>query len=241
MENSGAEGLRVVVLDDEPQTRRWLTDLLTDSGAEVVGQAASAEYFRASVWPQHFDVAVVDIRLDRNPDDVTGLRVALGIRQARPWVGIVVLSTYDHVAYALRLLDTNPRGVAYLVKTRLNDLNEVVEAVKKVHRGLNAFDEQVQTAMLDFRARKPEVEALTSAELETLKLMAQAFTNRAIAKRLSLAEPTVEARIGEIFRKLGVRDADGQASVNSRVAAVVRYLRNLERFQAIADIEPLHL
>ncbi len=232
-------GIQVLVFEDEPFQRRSLVRLLEEAGAEVVGQAATADECQALALTTEFDVVILDISRGHDHDDLIGLRIALWFIQAMPQVGVILMTIHDRASYAYRLLQARHQGVGYLVKGRLED-QQILRAISWVHDGRNAFDDTIQMAMLQGQVvESSQTKKLTPREVEVLKLMAEALTTEAIADRLYLSTARVYAIIGEIFGKLDIRNDDNHSSVNARVAAVVHYLRNLQKYQILKELEPV--
>ncbi len=166
---------------------------------------------------------------------MNGAGDALWLRRYLPHIGVVMFTARDSESFALRLWNEHPSGLGYLVKHRTHESRLVADAIRRVHTGLNAIDDVIRTAMLEVPSGD-EPNALTPTELITLRLMADGYQTPEIARRLRLAMPTVNARIQTIFRKLGIDDEGGN---NKRVAAVVHYVRNLEKYRRIREIPPI--
>jgi DNA-binding NarL/FixJ family response regulator len=214
--------LRVVVADDAVLIREGVARLLTEAGIEVVAQAGDSDELVEAVGEHKPDVAIVDIRMPPTHTD-EGLRAVEEIR--RQWaseVGVLVLSHYVEPDYAIRLLSrATGGGVGYLLKDRIADIDDFVDAVKRVGRGGSAVDPAV-VAMLVGRGRQTPLDDLTAREREVLSLMAEGRSNQAIGERLFLAPKTVEAHIASIFSKLELLPAPDD---HRRVLAVLAHLR----------------
>ena len=210
--------MRVVIAEDSVLLREGVTRLLTDAGHDVVAATGEAEQFLRAVGEHQPDVVVVDVRMPPTFTD-EGLRAALVVRNAWPAIGVLVLSQYVEERYATELLSGRPQGVGYLLKDRVADLAEFLEALRRVAGGGSALDPEV-VAQLLARSRHP-LAALTPRERDVLALMAEGRSNGAIATGLVVTEGAVEKHINNIFAKLGLAPADRD---HRRVLAVLRYL-----------------
>lgn len=235
----GAESalVRVVLFEDAPTQRAWLARDLSEAGLAVVDTAADETQMRRLLAdPGRFDVAVLDISIGSSEDELTGFRIALWLRRHLPTIGVVMFTARDSESFALRLWQEHPDGLGYLVKHRTHDSVQVADAVRRVHAGLNAIDEVIQTAMLDVPSGSAP-NALTPTELWTLRMMAEGNTSPAIAELAGLATVTINNRISAIFAKLGIEET---SNTNKRVEAVVHYIRNLEKYRRIREIPPIN-
>ncbi|MYT31212.1 response regulator [Streptomyces sp. SID8354] len=219
------DSVRVVIAEDSVLLREGLTRLLTDRGHEVVagvgdGEAlvrTVAELAGAGTPP---DVVVADVRMPPTHTD-EGIRAALRLRRDHPGVAVLVLSQYVEEQYATELLAGSSRGIGYLLKDRVAEVREFVDAVVRVARGGTALDPEVVAQLLG-RSRKQDTLAhLTPREREVLGLMAEGRTNAAIARRLVVSDGAVEKHVSNIFLKLGLTPSDGD---HRRVLAVLTYL-----------------
>ena len=210
--------MRVVIAEDSVLLREGLTRLLAEAGHDVVAAAGEAEEFLRAVGKHEPDAVVVDVRMPPTFTD-EGLRAALVVRQRWPQVGVLVLSQYVEERYATELLSDRPGGVGYLLKDRVADVGEFLDALHRVAAGGSAFDPEV-VAQLLARSRHP-LGALTPREREVLALMAEGRSNSAIAAALVVGGGAVEKHINSIFTKLGL--APGERD-HRRVLAVLRYL-----------------
>jgi DNA-binding NarL/FixJ family response regulator len=217
--------MRVVIAEDSVLLREGLTRLLAEAGHNVVAAAAEAEEFLRAVGQHEPDAVVVDVRMPPTFTD-EGLRAALVVRGRWPEVGVLVLSQYVEERYATELLSDRPMkgdgeggGVGYLLKDRVADLTEFLDALDRVAAGGSALDPEV-VAQLLARSRHP-LAMLTGREREVLALMAEGRSNAAIAAALVVGEGAVEKHINSIFAKLGLAPTAGD---HRRVLAVLRYL-----------------
>jgi DNA-binding NarL/FixJ family response regulator len=214
--------MRVVVAEDSVLLREGIARLLSESGFDVVGQAADADDLIRKVGAHHPDVAVVDIRMPpTNTDD--GLRAALRIRSEHPDTGVLVLSAYVEDAYAMQLVSDSAEGVGYLLKDRVADVDGFAEAVRRVAAGGSALDPQVVSSLLGRARGDDPLAEISPRERDVLELMAEGRSNGAIAERLVITERAVEKHVTSIFGKLGLSPA---ADDHRRVLAVLTYLRS---------------
>ncbi|MBB6345795.1 response regulator [Nonomuraea muscovyensis] len=213
--------MRVAICEDSTLLREGLSRLLTEAGFAVVTAVDDADKLLAQVRDDPPDVAVLDIRLPPTHTD-EGLRAALVLRRLHPEVGVLVLSQYARVSYAVELLDGGGEGVGYLLKDRVSDLAEFAAAIRRVGSGGSALDPVVIERLVS-RHRQPDdpLSLLTERERDVLGLMAEGRTNKAISERLAIAERTVEKHCTGIFGKLGLEAGPHD---HRRVLAVLRYL-----------------
>jgi DNA-binding NarL/FixJ family response regulator len=220
--------LRVVIAEDSVLLREGLTRLLTDRGLAVVGAVEDGEALLALVdelaaSPEGApDVVVADVRMPPTHTD-EGVRACIALRERHPGVGTLVLSQYVEERYASELLAGSTRGVGYLLKDRVAEVREFVDAVSRVAGGGTALDPEVVAQLLG-RSRKRDVLAdLTPREREVLGLMAEGRSNAAVARELVVSDGAVEKHVSNIFAKLGL----GQSPEDHRrVLAVLTYLNS---------------
>ena len=211
--------MRVVIAEDSVLLREGLARLLDEAGFEVVEAVADGEQLLRSVAEHTPDVVVVDVRMPPTHTD-EGVRAALVIRQRWPSTAVLVLSQYVEERYATELLAGDTRGVGYLLKDRVADVDEFVAALRRVGAGGAALDPEVVSQLL-LRGRRRPLDALTPREQEVLKLMAEGRSNGAIAAALVVTDGAVEKHVSSIFTKLGLQPADTD---HRRVLAVLSFL-----------------
>jgi DNA-binding NarL/FixJ family response regulator len=212
--------VRVAIADDAVLLREGVARLLTDAGFDVVATYSDAESLLMDLETGSVDVCVLDIKMPPTFTD-EGLRAAAAIRARWPRVGVLVLSQYAELGLAIRLLADGAEGLGYLLKDRVADVEEFVDAVRRVGEGGSALDPTVVSQMLSRRQADEDLGRLTPREHLVLEAMAQGLANRAIADRLHVSVRAVEKHVTNIFDKLGLVGVDG----DRRVLAVLRYLR----------------
>lgn len=214
--------LRVVLAEDSVLLREGLLRLLADSGFDVVDACGDAESFLRAVAEHRPDVVVVDVRMPPTFTD-EGIRAALVVREQHPDTAVLVLSQYVEEHYATELVAGRTRGVGYLLKDRVADVNEFVETLHRVASGGTALDPEVVSQLLSRARRSDPLERLTPRETEALQLMAEGRTNTAIAAAMVVTEGAVEKHVSSIFAKLDLPPTDRD---HRRVLAVLRYLEH---------------
>ena len=233
--------MRVILAEDSTLLREGLVRLLAEEGHEVLAAVGDAEQLLAAVEAHTPDVVVADVRMPPTHTD-EGLRAALEIRRRRPEVGVLVLSQYVEKRYATELLTPDPespqgagqgagrraghqggghQGVGYLLKDRVVQVDEFLDALERVGRGRAAFDPEVVRQLLARSSRTDPLSRLTARERDVLGEMAQGHTNASIAAHLHVSQSAVEKHINAIFDKLGLT---GTTGYSRRVLAVLRYL-----------------
>ena len=213
--------MRVVIADDSVLLRAGLERLLGDAGWDVVASVGDAPALLAAVRQHQPDVAIVDVRMPPGFSD-EGLRAAVELRRTTPDTGVMVLSQYVEEPAAQELLALGARGVGYLLKDRVADVSEFIDAVSRVARGGTALDPEVIAQVMARRRRDDPLAPLTPREREVLACMAEGRSNGAIAERLAIGEGAVEKHVSHIFSKLALEPDD---SDHRRVLAVLAFLK----------------
>ncbi|MFI6431564.1 LuxR C-terminal-related transcriptional regulator [Rhodococcus oryzae] len=214
--------MRVMLADDSVLLREGIGRLLADSGATITASVGDAEALLRAVGEAEAppEVCVVDVRMPPTFLD-EGLRAALVIRERWPRVGVLVLSQYVEERYASELLRDRIDGVGYLLKDRVADVADFIDAVERVAAGGTVIDPDVVQQLLARTPRNDTLDTLTPREREVLTAMAQGQSNAGIAATLVIGHAAVEKHIGNIFGKLGLHH---DAADHRRVLAVLRYL-----------------
>ena len=216
--------MRVVIAEDLALLRDGLTRLLRDNGFDVAAAVRDGDALVHAVAHEQPDIAIVDIRLPPSFRD-EGLRVALELRARSPDVAILIVSQYVEPAYAAELLADGRGGVGYLLKDRIMEVDEFVEAVRRVAAGGTALDPTVVAQLFSRRRADGPLDDLTPREREVLGLMAEGRSNGAIADELVLTVGAVEKHVANIFMKLRLPPSETD---NRRVLAVLAYLQGQE-------------
>jgi DNA-binding NarL/FixJ family response regulator len=212
--------MRIVIAEDAALLRDGLTQLLALRGQHVVAAVADAAALLSAVAEHRPDVAVVDIRMPPTHTD-EGLRAAVVIRAEHPDVGVLMFSQHIETRYAAELLAGRASGVGYLLKERVVDIDEFVDALERVAAGGTALDPEVVSQLLGASQRRDTLARLTPREREVLALMAEGRANTAISQALVVSDRAVEKHIANIFTKLDLSPTDAG---HRRVLAVLRYL-----------------
>jgi DNA-binding NarL/FixJ family response regulator len=212
--------MRVGIADDTMLIREGVAQLLTKAGFDVTVKAADADELLRLVALRRPDAVIVDIKMPPTHTD-EGLLAADAIRASHPDIGVLVLSQYLATEYALRLLERHPEGVGYLLKERVSDIAVLADALSRVAEGESVLDPTIVSRLLKRRRDTPLAD-LTERERDVLALMAEGQSNKGICAKLFLSPKTVEAHVGHIFSKLGLRETADQ---HRRVVAVITYLR----------------
>ena len=208
-----------MIAEDSVLLRTGISRLLADEGIETVAEVGDGDALLVAVSEHRPDLAIVDVRMPPTFTD-EGLRAALKARTDQPGLPVLVLSQYVEERYAVDLLAGGAGGVGYLLKERVADVAEFVDAVRRVARGGTSIDQEVVTQLIA-RGRRNPVELLTPREHEVLSLMAQGLSNVAIARSLTVSDGAVEKHVGNIFAKLGLEPSGGE---HRRVRAVLAFL-----------------
>jgi DNA-binding NarL/FixJ family response regulator len=214
--------LRIVIAEDAAIMRDGLTQTLTRRGHDVVAAVGDAAALLDAVASHKPDVAVIDVRMPPTHTD-EGLRAARSIRSEHPGVGVLVFSQYVEARSAAELIAGAPAGVGYLLKDRVADVSEFIEAVNRVAHGGTVLDPEVVSQMLGASRRADSLAALTARERDVLALIAEGRSNTGIAQALVITGGVVEKHIASIFAKLGLAPSDND---NRRVIAAIKYLES---------------
>ncbi len=214
------EGLRVVIAEDSVLLREGLARLIEDSGAVVVARVGDGPAYVAACVEHRPDVSVVDVRMPPTQRD-EGLRAALEARRRVPGTPILVLSQYVERQYASELLADRRGGIGYLLKDRVADVRDFLDALRRVANGGTALDPEVVAQLMVRRRADDRLAALTPREHEVLALMAEGRTNAGIAEALTITEGAAEKHISSIIGKLDLPDSRND---NRRVLAILAYL-----------------
>ncbi|MFI6900510.1 response regulator [Nonomuraea sp. NPDC050394] len=214
--------MRIVLAEDSTLLREGLTRLLSEEGHQVVAAVGDGEGLVAACDEHRPEVVIADVRM---PPTFTseGLRAALAVRRRQPGIGVLVLSQYVDTRYAAQLAGGGVRGVGYLLKDRVVEVGDFLEALRRVADGGTAFDPEVVRRLLNRARDTTSLARLSVREHEVLALMAQGHTNESIAGRLHVSRSAVEKHANAILDKLGLAHADGY---NRRVLAIVRFLND---------------
>jgi DNA-binding NarL/FixJ family response regulator len=212
--------MRVVIGEDSALFREGLASLLADRGLDVAAKAGDAPSLESAVEATPCDVVIIDVRMPPDHTD-DGARAAKRIRSRHPELGILLLSQHIETQHSVDLVAGGRFG--YLLKDRVLDVEDFLEALHRVARGGTALDPEVVSRLIAGRHAADPLARLTPRELEVLSLMAEGLTNGAIARRLWLTARTVETHIASILAKLGLAAAGEDE--HRRVLAVLAYLR----------------
>jgi DNA-binding NarL/FixJ family response regulator len=218
-ERASSAGRRVVIADDDYLLREGLASLLRESGVDVVGQAGDGAQLIELVREHRPDLAIVDIRMP--PTHTTeGLEAATLIREKFPETAVLVLSAHVEVTQAIALIGSGERS-GYLLKSRIDDLEEFLEDIERLCRGGSVIDPTLVRELVGVRTGNDPLDELTSREREVLSIMAEGRSNSAIARQLWVTEGTVERHVHNILAKLRLPAAEDD---HRRVLAVITYL-----------------
>jgi DNA-binding NarL/FixJ family response regulator len=210
--------MRIVIGEDSALFREGLARLLADAGHEIVAKAPDAPSLVSAVSTHAPDLAIIDVRM---PPDLTddGARAARQVRTSHPTLGIVLLSQHVETRHSVELVTSGRFG--YLLKDRVLDVDDFLDALRRVAAGGSALDPEVVSRLIGAHRAHDPLASLTTREREVLALMAEGRTNVGIARRLWLTDRTVETHVGSILGKLGLANSDED---HRRVLAVLMYL-----------------
>ena len=214
------EPLRVVIAEDSALIREGIARLIEESGGTVVAKVGDGNAFVRAVETHRPDVSVVDVRMPPTQRD-EGLRAAIEARRRVPGTPILVLSQYVERQYATELLADRAGGVGYLLKDRVGDIREFMDALRRVSKGGTALDPEVVAQLMSRNRADDPLATLTPREREVLAAMAEGRTNIGIAEQLSITEGAAEKHISNIFGKLELPESPND---HRRVLAVLAYL-----------------
>jgi DNA-binding NarL/FixJ family response regulator len=212
--------LRVVIAEDSALIREGIARLIEESGGTVVAKVGDGPSFVEAVVAHHPDVSVVDVRMPPNQRD-EGLRAAIEARRLVPGTPVLVLSQYVERQYAMELLADRAGGVGYLLKDRVGNIRDFMDALRRVAAGGTALDPEVVAQLMVRHEVHDPLAALTPREREVLAAMAEGRTNMGIATFLGISEGATEKHISNIFGKLELSDTQND---HRRVLAVLTYL-----------------
>ncbi|MFC8180425.1 MULTISPECIES: response regulator [Nocardiaceae] len=214
--------MRVMVAEDSALLREGLVRMLAVEGHDVIASVADANALLDAVEKNRPDIVVTDVRMPPDHTD-EGLRAALTIRARWPDVAVLVLSQYVETRYAGELISGSDGKVGYLLKDRVVEIDEFLDALNIVADGGTVFDPEVVRQLLSRTSKSNPVDRLTPRERDVLELMARGFTNARISADLFISVSSAEKHINSIFEKLGLSNSEG---LSRRVVAVVTYLRS---------------
>jgi DNA-binding NarL/FixJ family response regulator len=214
--------MRIVIAEDSVILRDGLVQLLTVRGHEVVAAVSDATTLSAVVEEHLPDLVVVDIRMPPTHTN-EGLKAAIALRARHPGLGVLVFSQYVETRYAAELLAGGSQGVGYLLKDRVADVGDFMDALTRIAAGGTVLDPEVVTQLLGASRRTDSVDALTARERQVLRLMAEGRANAAIAAALHLSPGAVEKHVTNIFGKLGLAQSTDD---HRRVLAVLKWLES---------------
>lgn len=214
--------MRIIICEDSVLLREGLVRLLEHSGHEVAGAFADTHGVAEAVANDLPDLCILDVRLPPSFTD-EGIRLALELRAAHPQLPLVVLSQYVEERYASELIGSEPGGIGYLLKDRVADVAEFVDALERIAAGATVLDPEVVSQLLTRRRQDERMLRLTDRERTVLASLAEGRSNQAIASLLHLSLATVEKHITSIFQKLELEHGE---SGNRRVLAALAHLEN---------------
>jgi DNA-binding NarL/FixJ family response regulator len=217
-----SDTIRVAIAEDSAVLRDGLVQLLADRGFVITNAVGTADELEEAVERDCPDVAVVDIRMPPTFTD-EGLRAAIGLRERYPKLGILLFSQYVETRYAAQLLARDAAGIGYLLKDRVADTSDFVEALVRVASGGTALDPEVVTQMVGASRKRESLARLSERERQALSLMAEGRSNAGIANALVISEGAVEKHVANIFTKL---DLPVSQAHHRRVLAVLQFLES---------------
>jgi DNA-binding NarL/FixJ family response regulator len=210
--------MRIVIAEDSALFREGLASLLTDAGHDIVARVPDAVSLLDAVHDHRPDLAIIDVRMPPDGTD-DGARAAKVLRAQQPDLGIVLLSQHIETSHSVHLVSGG--GFGYLLKDRVMDVDDFLDALRRVAAGGSALDPEVVSRLIGARSTEAPLESLTSRERDVLALMAEGRTNVGIARRLWVSDRTVETHVANIMIKLGLESTDED---HRRVLAVLKFL-----------------
>lgn len=221
MTANGGSPVRAVVADDSVLLREGIVRLLTEGGIDVVGQAGDADELLRKTRLHKPDIVIVDVRMPPTHTS-EGLKAARALREEFPRLAVLVLSQYVELLYTEDLVADDASGFGYLMKDRVVNVSEFLDAFHRIASGGSAIDPQVVAQMVGRSVRNHALDDLTHRELETLRLMAEGWSNEAIGERMHVTRSSIEKNISSIFSKLDIPE---ERTGNRRVLAVVKFMQ----------------
>lgn len=214
--------MRILICEDSALLREGLVRVLEDAGHEVVAALPDASHLDETVDDTAPDLCILDVRLPPTWVD-EGIRAALALRARLPELAVLVLSQYVEERYAADLISSSGGALGYLLKDRVADVAEFLEAIERIAQGATVLDPEVVAQLLSRRTRDERMQRLTERESTVLALIAEGRSNQAIAKTLHVSEGSVEKHITAVFQKL---DLEPDESGNRRVLAALAHLEH---------------
>jgi DNA-binding NarL/FixJ family response regulator len=214
--------VRIAIAEDSIFVREGLTRILREAGLDVVAAFDNADALLLEVGRTPLDLVILDIRLPPTHTD-EGIRAAIQIKEHQPDLAVLVLSQYVEIGLAIQLLARSAEGVGYLLKDRIGNVEEFLNAVRRLANGGSAIDPQIVSALMQRRRSDHPLMLLTPREREVLELMAAGTSNQGIAAKLVITTRAVEKYVSSIFDKLGIPSTRNDSR---RVMAVLLYLRS---------------
>ncbi len=214
--------MRILICEDSALLREGLVRVLEDAGHLVVASVADAARIEHVVAESMPDLCILDVRLPPSWTD-EGIRAALSIRSVRPELPLLVLSQYVEERYASELISAKGGALGYLLKDRVADVTDFLEAIERIGSGATVLDPEVVAQLLSRRTRDDRMQRLTDRESAVLALIAEGRSNQAIAKALHVSEGSVEKHVTAVFQKL---DLEPDQSGNRRVLAALAHLEH---------------
>ena len=214
--------MRIVICEDSALLREGLVRVLEDAGHTVVAALADASRLDETADQTSPDLCILDVRLPPTWTD-EGIRAALALRSRHPALALLVLSQYVEERYAADLIAASAGSLGYLLKDRVADVSDFLEAVDRIAGGATVLDPEVVAQLLSRRARDTRMQRLTDREASVLALIAEGRSNQAIARTLHVSEGSVEKHITAVFQKLGLEPDE---SGNRRVLAALAHIEH---------------